>query len=155
MKLCLALTLCALAAGRTITYSGNDAKINGQMIWDHGEVADKFCAEKTGYPVSKMASWDRCNHCAPGCRVCSGIGAGAKSCTGTIGTCWSFRSITCSLPDETSFTKGDAPLCHVDKQGRTVVHYDSRAHPSFKCSHSGNKCTCTAQHPTHHKGGCK
>lgn len=150
MKLCLALTLCvATAAGRTITYSGNDAKINGQMIWDHGVVANKFCAEKTGYSGSKMAGWDRCNHCVPGCRVCSGIGPGAKSCTGTIGTCWSFHSITCSLPDETVFTKGDAPKCHVNKAGATVVHYDSNVHVSFKCTHANNVCSCTAKHPTH------
>ena len=51
---------------------------------------------------------------------------------------------------------GDAPKCHVDSAGNTIVQYLSAAQ-SFKCSHNAanTACTCTAKHPTHHTGGCQ
>jgi hypothetical protein len=56
----------------------------------------------------------------------------------------------------TVFTTGDAPACSVDSAGRTVVHYTNDLHPSFKCTHqSATTCSCTSNHPTHHKGGCQ
>jgi len=49
-----------------------------------------------------------------------------------------------------------APKCFVTANGETRVEYTDAKVPSFKCSHTATKCTCTAGgHPTHHKGGCQ
>ena len=49
---------------------------------------------------------------------------------------------------------GGAPTCEIDATGATHVYYSSAEHPSFKCIHTGSTCTCVANHPTHHAGGC-
>merc|ERR1719310_869972 len=37
-----------------------------------------------------------------------------------------------------------------------MVEYDKADfHPSFKCTHTGNVCSFTNTHPTHHTGLCK
>ena len=57
---------------------------------------------------------------------------------------------------DTYFAPADAPKCYVDSAGRTIVHYRSSQHPSFKCYHTDtNHCKCESVHPTHHKGLCK
>lgn len=56
---------------------------------------------------------------------------------------------------DTYFGANDAPKCYVDAAGRTVVRYVDTQHTSFKCTHSNGQCSCTREHPTHHKGGCK
>ena len=57
---------------------------------------------------------------------------------------------------DTYFAPADAPKCFVDGAGRTIVHYQTSQHPSFKCYHTDtNHCKCESVHPTHHKGLCK
>ena len=49
-----------------------------------------------------------------------------------------------------------APTCFVLPNGETRVVFTRKMSPSFKCTHTANKCTCTLNgHPTHHEGGCK
>ena len=54
------------------------------------------------------------------------------------------------------FAIGEPASCVVDASGRTIVRYISEVHTSFQCTHtSAGACTCTGQHPTHHKGNCR
>ena len=60
---------------------------------------------------------------------------------------------TVAATPATIFADGAPPHCEIDSSGRTVIHYTVAKHASFKCSHSGNTCSCVL-HPTHHDGGC-
>ena len=57
----------------------------------------------------------------------------------------------------TFFGATDPPACHVTAEGRTVIHYTSTIHPSFKCTHDpgAGTCACVSKHPTHHAGLCQ
>ena len=48
---------------------------------------------------------------------------------------------------------GSAPRCFVTADGQTRVEFTSKYHPSFKCQHSGNSCSCTA-HPVNFHSTC-
>ena len=56
----------------------------------------------------------------------------------------------------TYFAPGAGPKCFMHK-GRTVVHFTTKFHPSFTCSHNAalTKCSCVSLHPTHHHGKCQ
>lgn len=63
---------------------------------------------------------------------------------------------TITAAPATIFQPGQPPKCYVLPSGETMVEYSNSAlHPSFKCSHTGNVCSCTNTHPTHHTGSCK
>eukprot|EP00937_MAST-01D_sp_MAST-1D-sp2_P005353 g5353.t1 len=56
--------------------------------------------------------------------------------------------VAAAASTDTFFAANEAPKCFVDAQGNTIVHYKSDRHDSFKCTHEGSVCACTA-HPTH------
>ena len=56
----------------------------------------------------------------------------------------------------TYFAPNAGPECFMHNK-RTVVHFTTKFHPSFTCSHNAalTKCSCVSLHPTHHHGKCQ